>query len=522
MIGHAPKRKSLSPEERVGLLDDPAFTSQSDSESDSTIIDLDQHVSMEKLASGILAPVNYAKSIHWRVLVVRLAWFFVPSFLQGRSMREQIRPAKLGPTAYLDGMRGIAALFVYFCHFSYQSFGIASGWGRDGKHHQILRLPFIKLFYAGPTAVCVFFVISGYALSYKAIKNIRSQNVKDFSTGLSSMAFRRAIRLFLPTTVSTFMIVCLVRMGAYEANREFAGDKTYLKAVREPYTHRLPSAYAQWEEWVTAIFLGFRVFSWEHYSGFRVYDPHLWTIPVEFRSSLYLFLVLLATARLQTKYRFLTLATVMYVTYRRSRWDFLLFLFGMAIVEWDHIRGAHVPVSVLPLGEKEAKPARLRLKTIFWNLFSVFALYLMSNPDGGGKTTPGWVYLTSLIPEWWECDQNRYWQGFGSVLFVLAVGHSQWWQRVFNSAISQYFGKISYALYLMHGPVGKLIGFHWQKWAWGITGVEGNWYNIGWVLGACFCIPTVIWTADIFWRAVDIPSVKFARWFEGKVIVKAN
>ncbi|KID87191.1 hypothetical protein MGU_05601 [Metarhizium guizhouense ARSEF 977] len=56
--------------------------------------------------------------------------------------------------------------------------------------------------------------------------------------------------------------------------------------------------------------------------------------------------------------------------------------------------------------------------------------------------------------------------------------------------------------------------------AYGITGVEGYWYNIGFFLGAAFTIPTVIWWADVFWRAVDIPAVKFAKWFESKCITK--
>lgn len=72
----------------------------------------------------------------------------------------------------------------------------------------------------------------------------------------------------------------------------------------------------------------------------------------------------------------------------------------------------------------------------------------------------------------------------------------------------------------MHGPILKVIGYYFQDWAWRTTGVEGTEYNAGFLLGACFCVPTVLWAADIFWRAVDIPTVKFARWYESKLIVK--
>lgn len=157
---------------------------------------------------------------------------------------------------------------------------------------------------------------------------------------------------------------------------------------------------------------------------------------------------------------------------------------------------------------------------VFWVAFSIAALYLMSQPDGKGDVTPGWIYLTSLVPEWWGGESYRHWQVVGASLFVLAVGHSRSWQGIFNTAVVQYLGKISYAIYLMHGPAMHVVGYRFEKWAYGLTGVEGYWFNAGFVLHACFCIPTVIWWADVFWRAFDIPTVRFAKWFEKKCIVQ--
>jgi len=193
----------------------------------------------------------------------------------------------------------------------------------------------------------------------------------------------------------------------------------------------------------------------------------------------------------------------------------------MLLAEWDHVRGAHTPTPSLPVDEKLAfGPRRPFWKRMFWMLVSILGLYLMCQPDGRGEITPGWVYLSSLIPKWWTEEKYRYWQSTGAVIFVLAVGHSRGWQRFFNTPVVQYFGKISYALYLMHGPAMHTVGYHWEKWAYGVTGVQGYWYNTGFVLGSLFCIPTVIWWADVFWRAVDIPTVKFAKWFEQKCIAR--
>ncbi|KFH40324.1 hypothetical protein ACRE_090070 [Hapsidospora chrysogenum ATCC 11550] len=517
MNGHAATRRSLSREENMGLLEEKPL---SETDSEVSTVDVDRRFKLPRLVSLLTVPFVYLRTIRWGGLALRLLIFLLPSFLQGRHAREQIRPAKLGPTAYLDGMRGLAALFVYFCHYSYQAFTIAQGWGAGESNYHILKLPFLRLWYQGPAAVCVFFVISGYALCYKPLKLARSRNLESFSTTLGSLVFRRWFRLFLPPIISTFSIFCLLRLGAFESTRAFATDRTYHKNIMEKHPKRWENGYDQFWDWFWQMFRFIHVWDWAPHGGSTSYDVHLWTIPIEYRCSLYLFLVLMATVRLQTRFRLLTVLTVAWFTYRNSRWEFTLFLGGLVIAELDHIRGAHNPTPTLPLEEKQTRGSFPRLKALFWNLVSILALYLLGQPDARGAETPGWVWLTSLIPSWWGEEHYRYWQGVGAVLFIVAVARSSSWQRFFNTAVVQYFGKISYAIYLMHGPVMHVLGYRWEAWAYSITGVEGNNYKYGFFLGAVFAVPTVIWVSDIFWRAVDIPTVKFARWFESKLVQK--
>ncbi|KAG6007041.1 hypothetical protein E4U21_006401 [Claviceps maximensis] len=512
-------------DEDVGLLHGQPT---SDSDSDDSISDVESlfqvRVPLPRYTnyiytSALSGPWNQFLSASWRVFFWRGITFLVPSFLQGRLAREQLCPAKLAPTAYLDGIRGLAALFVFFCHYFYQAFTIAKSWGTGEDNYHFLKLPIIRLWYQGPPAVCVFFVISGYALSYRPLKLIRNGAMSDFATTMSSLTFRRAIRLYLPTAISTLMIVSLLRIGAYEWTREFAQDRTYMKNIVEPHPALMQSASAQYKDWITHMYNFVHVFDWEKFGGSTSYDVHLWTIPLEFRCSLYLFLTIIGTARLRSSLRFLTVGGIIWFTYRHSRWELCLFFCGMLLAEMDHIREAHVSPLSLPLSEKRpSHQTQGDLWGLFWASVSILGLYLMSQPDDGGKEAPGWVYLTSLIPKWWSEEEYRYWQSIGAVVFLLAVGHSGRWQRLFNSAVIQYLGKISYALYLMHGPAMHVVGYHLEKMAYGLTGVEGYWYNAGFVLGTMLCIPVVIWWADVFWRAVDIPTVKFAKWFESKCI----
>lgn len=193
----------------------------------------------------------------------------------------------------------------------------------------------------------------------------------------------------------------------------------------------------------------------------------------------------------------------------------------MVLAEMDLVRDAHsgpAPPPFLEVVSKWKMPTKV---PSFWAFIIVISLYLMSMPDVNPELAPGWANLTSMIPSWWVGERYRFWQSISAVLFIWAVGHCPSWQSFYNSDVVQYFGKLSYALYLVHGPVLHCIGYQIQKMTWGITGVEGHAYNFGFVMSGFFIMPITIWIADMFWRGVDIPTVKFAKWVESKLVYRA-
>jgi peptidoglycan/LPS O-acetylase OafA/YrhL len=470
----------------------------------------------------------YVRSIRvssWRTLLYRSGFFLLPSFVQQRLGKETARSDKLFPTSYLDGMRGLAALFVFFCHYSYTFFTITEGYGygKPGQNRNILQLPIIRLFYSGPPMVCLFFVISGYALSLKPLKLMRSRQWDNLSITMTSSVFRRGMRLFLPTTISTFIVLIFLRLGFYESTRPFATNKTYIRNVVEHHPDRLPTFPAQFNDWAWKVFNFVHVWSWEPFGGSTSYDVHLWTIPVEFRCSMVLFLALIGLARLRSWVRMTCLFFIMWFTYRNDRWEMLLFLSGMFLAEVDLIRLSHQPtprntpsppVSPSHLSFKRRTPLQKATSSL-WVILAIVSLYLMSQPDDNFANTPGWWHLSTLIPHWWT-DKYRYYQVLGSILFVLSVNFSPALQRPFNTPLVQYFGKISYAIYLVHGPVLHTFGYTVEKVAWGWTGTGTNSQFVGgFVLGSLFVVPGTVWAADLFWRGIDAPVVRFARWVEG-------
>ncbi|KAK5628640.1 hypothetical protein RRF57_004355 [Xylaria bambusicola] len=360
----------------------------------------------------------------------RTAVFLLPSFAHNRFSPARDRRNEtnsngsgaktLSPTAYLDGMRGLAAFFVFFCHYFYTAFFIAEGYGwlprpppdsdepppTVSTYTSLWRLPFVRLLYSGPSMVCVFFVISGYALSLRPLQLARKRNSEAFARTTSSLVFRRFFRLYLPPIISTLGVALLLRWGAYESTREFIQDRTFTRNVIEYHPKRLGSLPAQLRHWGHEMWAFVHIWSWENHAGSTQYDVHLWTIPLEFRCSMVLFLVLVGTARLRDNVRLVVVGLLSWFVLRNDRWEMLLFFAGMAIADLDLRRNAHEghgansgasqPTLQLPLEEKmNLTPSPIYHRSnmdSFWTLVSIFALYLLSCPDAGPWDVPGWKF----------------------------------------------------------------------------------------------------------------------------------
>lgn len=259
--------------EKLGLLEEQPLSelSSSSSSDEHESDDFDPKGYITTSVTPILTTAS-AISLHVQPMTLKKCFFqtmhfLKPAFLQGQRGRDLIRPAKVHPTAYLDGIRGLSALFVFFCHYFYQSFTVAEGWGSGGRHHHFLKLPIIRLWYQGPPAVCMFFVISGYALCYRPLKFIRSRSVNEFSTTVSSLVFRRGIRLFLPTAISLTLITLMLRIGVYDWSRPIADNKFLIKHVSEPHPAPLPTLGAQLNHLMMTLFNFIHIFTWEQYGG---------------------------------------------------------------------------------------------------------------------------------------------------------------------------------------------------------------------------------------------------------------
>ncbi|THW49628.1 hypothetical protein D6D25_04172 [Aureobasidium pullulans] len=457
----------------------------------------------------------------------RFLLFLVPTFIQHRLYPELVKPERLHPSAYLDGMRGLAALFVFFYHLSYSSHDVLTAYGGTGKpdeHREFLKLPFVRFVYTGPAMVSIFYVVSGYALSYKPVKLMRNKSWKELLHTLSSATFRRAIRLYLPCFVSTLLIVLLVRLGAYDATRGIAYDQHRLNQVRESHLVRFKSLWHQLTDWAKMMWIFVHPWSFGTKDTDIDIDKHLWTIPMEFRSSLVLYLTQLGLARLKPTVRILSLAALVAWCHEKDRWEMILFYSGFLLAELDFRRQALAAAkSILPTTSSISTSAqRQRLWTSLYIFVFLVGIYLGGQPQEHVEHAPGWATLHSWIPTY-ASHKQRYWVGWAALLLVWSTSNSPLLQRLFTNGPVQYLGKISFSLYLMHGPVTHTIGYASMDFFWRTIGEDTYMTKeIGFVIAAIIDIASTIWAADIFMRVVDTPTVHLAKWFEEKCIVSSE
>ena len=112
---------------------------------------------------------------------------------------------KLRPTSWLDGVRGIAALEVYLFHTMGLWITLYPAFHSSPDQNSPLQFPLIRtIFVSGPTAVSLFFAISGYVLTQSSLRSIRDRSPEKVYAAVSSSMFRRGFRLYLPPIALTF------------------------------------------------------------------------------------------------------------------------------------------------------------------------------------------------------------------------------------------------------------------------------------------------------------------------------
>ncbi|CAK7236720.1 hypothetical protein SEUCBS140593_009714 [Sporothrix eucalyptigena] len=170
-------------------------------------------------------------------------------------------------------------------------------------------------------------------------------------------------------------------------------------------------------------------------------------------------------------------------------------------------------------------------------------------PNADAATTAGTRELLKSTPSWFlnnagsdtirgiepANDENvvdqKFWFAMTAFLLVEACGNLDGLRRLFERPVAQYCGRISYAMYLVHGPAldyfqdmvlgrpaviptkeDKFLSPRPGSGIKGLIGVEtATQRTLTWFLGLLVLGFIIVWIADLFWRFVDAPIVKLGR-----------
>ncbi|KAL2064351.1 hypothetical protein VTL71DRAFT_4845 [Oculimacula yallundae] len=283
-------------------------------------------------ANWLRRSYQHLKYTFWRIPYVLLSIVasFIPSFLyqHNSSTKETRSDRRLSPTAYLDGLRGVACFAVYIHHFVLNWFpALRNAYGSSPSDHYFLQLPIIRVIYEGQSAVATFFVISGYALSYSALSKIHANDQAGAFNTLSSSTLRRCVRIYIPCAVNTFICMLL------QYNEYFIQDP--LRWNNMP--PRFDTFSAQfWDWWANQRIFMYPLLVNE---GGELYSPpyngHLWTIPLEIRGSFVVYGTVLAVAGLSRGWRMVVLVAWDVYLWYMGKWDLFLFVGGVVLANLD-------------------------------------------------------------------------------------------------------------------------------------------------------------------------------------------
>ncbi|TVY68795.1 hypothetical protein LSUE1_G009062, partial [Lachnellula suecica] len=411
-----------------------------------------------------------------RSSALKFASFFIPSFLRS----GPASPREVHETAYLDGLRGYASYAVFLSH--HVSAYCNEGWhpfGEGQNNHNVktdyfFQRPIIRIVYNGQAAITIFFVLSGYVLSYKPLKLIHAREFEKLQGALSSMIFRRWFRLFLPVAALWVINVFLVEFGAFSWFDAYKVDHPGMPpGMIEEYLARGDSfwgtAYNAYESFWD--FTRNTWWIWSTSGKIPQVDGHTWTLHVEFRSSCILYLFLHGTSKMQANLRLAFYMLSSTVCLFWGEWAFGTFLAGSAIADLDlrmrrrkalatnerpeqslgFVQTLRTTTSLSSLQDRALSFLDTHGDQLLWASVFVWSLLFLSYPTVGADK----VAFYSLLSYWhpYTAWDLFFWLSVGGIVIVFVSGRLRILQRALETPFSQYIGKTSFALYLVHGTV---------------------------------------------------------------------
>lgn len=318
--------------------------------------------------------------------------------------------------AYIDGLKGIGALMVYFCHFVFAFYYAAYSLTPESSHTAsqieiaIGKTP-LNLLYSGNAAVCLFLVFSGFVLCLSYFRSGRDKK------RLGTSAWKRYFRLMPMILAANLLIFVLMSLGLYR-NAETAVI-TKSEAWFAGFNQFAPDFLQMLYESLIGCFL----------QGSNDYNGVLWTIPYLFLGALVVYLATYLVGKNPLRY---------------IAYGVMILVSAVTDIYFTGIFMGFIACDFFCTQKKG-----MELWRKYWILpFLSFAagVYLLSYPSIGVDMA-GTIYAP-LPPAYTVIYHMA-----GAVGLLAGVLGLSGLQRFFGAKIFCFLGDISYSLYLLHFPV---------------------------------------------------------------------
>jgi peptidoglycan/LPS O-acetylase OafA/YrhL len=378
--------------------------------------------------------------------------------------------------AAAEGIRGIACFMVVLSHLSLSFFPYLHGFGASrltpyAFEYAIHHSPF-AFFFSGTAAVYIFFVLSGYVLTY-AISKGQQQDQK-----IKVMLIKRYPRLMLPALGSCLLL--WLAFGYVQPNGIYLAE--WIDIFGSEYYGSLADT----------VYDGMIRTFW---NGYSAYNWVLWTMKIELIGSLLVFGLLYA--RLKNFSFYWTAPIGLLLSYIAIR---MLPFTGI-----DHF--AHL--SVMDVMEKN-----LEMLCFLFGMLIFFKFRLLGNAVSVVLLLIG-LYCAGVHNNSWSYQWIYQWLGdrsynilnfLSGIFIVSAILMNQSLSKVFSTKIPVYLGKISFAAYLNHLLIIYVIGIPVFNYLYRLK-LD---YLVAVSISLSIIVLCTVLFSELYYRLVDKKSMQFS------------
>lgn len=383
------------------------------------------------------------------------------------------REYSLSRQTHFDSLRGVAATLVvvvhYFCvFFPYTIFGKQGEYVQHRGWESWFYYPPLAFLLGGYSMVCLFFVLSGYVLSYQFVGRAGCR------TELLAALAKRPVRL-------GGMVLFTVCLGAWLWSAGLVFNKPLADITRSiPYfstdNWNGPFQVASfWRDVLTNLF-----------DKAKIYNNPMWTIGMELEGSIlvFIFLFVFGAHRL----RLIPLAAL-FVYFRNH--EYQNFLFGMLVAD---------------LVKNTSWPALARFRAAAIWACAAGALFFVSYPNFTAKQTLAETWY-GVLPDFRFLGGSNYggYPPLGAFFLFVLVCISPKVQAFLRNRLLRYIGYLSYGIYATHFLVlGSLSAWLFPK------ELRYMGYTGAFVLNFGVSFAVILAVSHLTVKFVDVPVIRFS------------